>query len=240
MTKQLKKSRDEIEEYSRTLEQKVGDRTKELRQSEKQLMASLKEKEILLKEVHHRVKNNLQVISSLLYLHSKDTTDENIIQMFRESQNRVKSIAFIHETLYQSEDLARIDFAEYVRKLTRSLYHSYVVNADSVTLELAIDEVSLGIDMAIPLGLIINELVSNSIEHAFPNSRRGGIHIKLCAGDDHEAVLVVGDDGIGLPEGFDFRNTESLGLRLVNSLVDQLGGTIDLSKNNGTEFTIVH
>ncbi len=240
MTKQLKKSRDEIEEYSRTLEQKVGDRTKELKQSEEQLKASLKEKEVLLKEVHHRVKNNLQVISSLLYLHSKDTTDDNIIQMFRESQNRVKSIAFIHETLYQSEDLARIDFAEYVRKLTRSLYHSYVVNADTITLELAIDEVSLGIDTAIPLGLIINELVSNSIEHAFPNSRRGGIHIKLYSGGENEVVLFVGDDGIGLPEDFDFRNTESLGLRLVNSLVDQLGGTIDLDRNNGTEFTIVH
>jgi PAS domain S-box-containing protein len=211
----------------------------ERKRMEEQIKASLEEKEVLLKEIHHRVKNNLQVISSLLYLQSKNLKDKQTLEMFQESHNRVRSMALIHERLYQSQDLARIDFAEYVRSLANYLFRSYGVNTGVIQLKINMDDVSLGIDTAIPCGLIINELVSNSLKHAFPDGGGGKVRIELRA-DDGQFTLMVSDDGVGLPEDLDFRNAQSLGLQLVNNLsVAQLEGTIELDRCGGTAFRIM-
>jgi two-component sensor histidine kinase len=191
---------------------------------------------VLLKEIHHRVKNNLQIISSLLSLQSENINSENPARTFRESQDRIRSMALIHEKLYQSNDISRIDFAEYVRSLTAYLFRSYITGP-GIEISIDIHDVSLGIDMAIPCGLIINELVSNSLKYAFPDRRPGEIDISL-AQCDHEYKLTVSDNGTGLPEGMDFRNTPSLGLQLVNTLVHQLEGNIVLDTSHGTRFVI--
>ncbi|MEE9401297.1 MAG: histidine kinase dimerization/phosphoacceptor domain -containing protein, partial [Dehalococcoidia bacterium] len=214
----------------------------ERKQAEEEIKASLKEKELLLKEIHHRVKNNLQVVSSLLYLQSEHIKDEQSLATIAESQNRIKSMALVHEQLYQSEGLARVDFAEYIRNLATYLLRSYGVNPDAITLKIDADDVSLDIDTAIPCGLIINELVSNSLKHAFPAGKARGdreseIRIGLRA-HDNKLTLVVSDNGVGLPGDLDFRNTESLGLHLVNTLTRQVEGTIELDRSGGTAFQI--
>lgn len=208
------------------------------KEAEQRIRASLKEKEVLLKEIHHRVKNNLQVISSLLYLQSKSIRDKRALDLFRESQNRVKSMALIHEKLYGSEDLVRIDFAEYIRNLTAHLFSSYGLSSQNIRLEADVTDVSLDIEKAIPYGLIINELVSNCLKYAFPDGGSGEIKITLESGTDGDLTLIVGDDGVGMPHAIDFRNTDSLGLQLVNTLVQQLGANIELDRTDGTRFTI--
>ena len=213
------------------------------RQAEEQIKASLLEKEVLLKEIHHRVKNNLQIISSLLNLQSGYIGDEQVSQMFKESQNRVRSMALIHEKLYQSENLARIDFAEYVRDLTNYLFRMYGASSYGIKLEINADDVSLDIDMAIPCGLIVNELVSNSLKYAFPieprqSESKGTIRIGLNSDNNGKLTLIVSDNGIGLPEGLDYRKTGSLGLQLVNTLANQLEGDMELDRNGGTTFKI--
>ncbi len=210
----------------------------ERKRAEEQIKASLREKEVLLKEIHHRVKNNLQVISSLLYLQSKGIEDDQALEMYRDSEGRVRSIALVHEMLYQSQDLARTDFAEYVRSLATDLFRSYGVNAKVIQLKINVEGVFLGVDMAIPCGLIINELVSNSLKHAFPDGRAGEIRIELCEDNEGQFILMVSDDGVGFPKGLDFRNPKSLGLQLVNTLVDQLEGAIELDRSGGTAFKI--
>jgi two-component sensor histidine kinase/CheY-like chemotaxis protein len=210
----------------------------ERKQAEEMLKSSLKEKEILLKEIHHRVKNNLQVISSLLSLQSNYITDKQVLQMFVEGQNRIKSIALIHEKLYQSKDLGKVIFRDYVSSVTTSLFHSYGVNNDRINHRIEVDDVFLNIDTAIPCGLIINELVSNSLKYAFPKSKRGEIYVKLKSSPDGNFILDIGDNGVGLPEQMDFKQTETLGLQLVNKLAEQLDGTIDFNNINGTEFKI--
>ncbi len=160
------------------------------------------------------------------------------MEMLKESQNRVKSLALIHEKLYRSGDLAKIDFAGYVLSLTADLYHSYGVNQEAIGLRLDVDDASLDVDTAMPCGLIINELVSNSLKHAFPAGRTGEVRIDLRADDGNKLTLVVADNGVGLPKGLDFRKTESLGLQLVCTLADQLGGTIELDRSRGTEFAM--
>jgi PAS domain S-box-containing protein len=209
----------------------------ERKRAEEQIRASLKEKEVLLKEIHHRVKNNLQVISSLLYLQSKNIQDSQTFEMFQESQNRVRSMALVHERLYQSPDLTRIDFAEYVRSLANHLFRSYGVNTNVIKLKINVDDVFLGVDTAIPCGLIINELVSNSLKHAFPDGGEGEVRIELRA-DDGQLMLMVSDNGVGFPQDLDFRDTGSLGLQLVNTLVEQIEGTIELDRSDGTAFRI--
>jgi two-component sensor histidine kinase len=211
---------------------------KEREEAESRLVASLAEKEILLKEIHHRVKNNLQVISSLLSLQSQSLEDEPTVRMFQESQHRIRSMALVHEELYQSGDLRRIEFSHYVRNLANYLFRSYGVNVDGVKLAIDVSDLHLGIDAAVPCGLIINELMSNALKHAFTDGRHGRIHIQLRANGDGQCRLVVADNGIGLPEGFDIRRSETLGLRLVSTLVEQLGGTIHLDRSDGTEFAI--
>lgn len=220
----------------------------ERKRAEEQIEASLKEKEVLLKEIHHRVKNNLQVISSLLYLQYKDIEDQSTREMFRDSQNRIRSMALIHEKLYRSQDLGRIDFAKYARNLATYLVGLYRPDSSSVALKVDAEGVFLRIDTAVPCGLIVNELVSNSLKHAFPvhpdtrvdrtHGRECEIHIGLRSDQDQQVILVVGDNGVGFPKDLDFQSTESLGLQLVNLLVHQLDGTIELNCNDGTEFKI--
>lgn len=204
--------------------------------SQEQIKASLLEKEVLLKEIYHRVKNNLQVISSLLNLQSAYIKDKHDLAIFQQSQQRIASIALIHEKLYQSQDLARINFREYTRDLVGSLLTAYEVNEDAIVVQINIDEdVLLGLDTAIPCSLIIHELVSNSLKYAFPAGKNGSICIELNQSDDNNFILIVSDDGIGLPPDFDFQKMASLGLQLVDALTYQLSGTINIKGNRGVE-----
>lgn len=206
--------------------------------TERKQLDEAKKKELLLKEIHHRVKNNLQVISSLLYLQSRRIQDRRVVEMFNESGNRVKSMTLIHQKLYQSKDMASVGFAEYVRDLTDALFISYGADPKVINLTLSIDDGFVGIDTAIPCGLIINELVSNSLKYAFPNGRQGSIGISMRRTEGNLVNLAVKDDGVGLPKDLDYRNTDTLGLQLVATLVEQLEGNIQLDRERGTEFTI--
>lgn len=210
----------------------------ERKKADEQISSSLKEKEMLLREIHHRVKNNMQVISSLLSLQSEQIKDKNYLEMFKDSKNRVLSMSLVHENLYQSKDLAKIDFNAYIKDLANNLLQSYGMTG-KIAFNINVDEVSLGVDSAIPCGLIINELITNSLKHAFPNGREGEIKIIILKTNENEMELIVGDNGVGMPEGIDFRKTESLGLHLVTMLAEnQLNGTINLNRNKGTEFKI--
>jgi PAS domain S-box-containing protein len=209
-----------------------------IKQAEEKIKVSLREKGVLLKEIHHRVKNNLQIISSLFNLQSKYIRDLHAQEVIRESQNRVKSMVLIHEKLYQSKDLGRINVGEYAKNLVSNLLRAYGGNLNHVTFAVDTDDIFLNIDTAIPCGLILNELVSNSLKHAFPDGKEGEIRIGLHSENDHRFTLTVKDDGVGLPKDLDFRNTESLGLQLVNTLVDQLEGSINLHNSEGTSFQI--
>lgn len=205
------------------------------------LQNSLSEKEVLLKEIHHRVKNNLQVISSLLYLNSKKIKDEEALGIFKDSQNRVKSIALIHERLYQSKDLGRIDFKEYVKRLMLDLFRSYGVNQNVIKLNINIDKIHINIDEAVPCGLIINELVSNSLKYAFPdknNNRENIINIDFNKNANNELQLIVNDNGVGISSKPDEKKEVSLGLHLVNTLVEQLEGTLETDSSAGTAYKI--
>jgi two-component sensor histidine kinase/GAF domain-containing protein len=224
----------ELEAVNEKLLQEIADRM----QAEEQLKASLQEKDVLLREIHHRVKNNLQIVSSLLHLQTQKVEDQQILMMFRESQNRVKSMALIHERLYRSGNLARVHIAEYIRDLAYYLLHSYDAASRSISLRMNIDNVSLDLDTAIPCGLIINELVSNVLKHAFPPGRAGEIGIGLHSDNGDQLILVVADNGVGFPPDVDILNTQSLGLLLVNNLVKQLDGAIQFQHNDGTQVRI--
>ena len=192
-------------------------------------------KDLLLKEIHHRVKNNMQIISSLLSLQSRYITNKKYQEMFTESQNRIRSMALVHEKLYQSGDLENINFTEYITDMVNNLVQSY--GSQDITVNMEKDDIWLGVDTAVPCGLIVNELVTNVLKHAFPD-RKGEITVSI---HDFKGTveLVIADNGIGIPEGIDFRTTETLGLQLVSILAeDQLGGEIQLIKNKGTEFRI--
>ncbi len=214
--------------------------------TEEQIRKSLKEKESLLREIHHRVKNNLQVISSLLSLQSDYSKGVDSSRLFEESQNRISAIALIHEQLYQSEDLAEIDMGEYIADLADNLLTVYGDEGSNVSVEFNTDDLSVDIDTAIPCGLIINELFSNCLKHAFTpvisGTTNGTIKNLISVGFRSEAsgelVLSVKDNGVGLPEGLDYKNTESLGLQLVCTLTDQLGGSIEVKNGVGCEFRI--
>lgn len=216
------------------MEQEVQER----KRAEEEIKLSLKEKEVLLKEIHHRVKNNLQIITSLLNLQSAQIKDPEALLMFRESQARVRSMALIHEKLYQSKDLARIDFAGYVRELMVYLFRSYTVSPDQIQTELDTSDIYLGIDTAIPCGLIISELVTNSMKYAFPGGKRGKIYVGLHPLEDGNLELKVVDNGVGLPDDFDWRESDSLGLQLVSTLTAQLHGKMHVSGRDGACFTL--
>ena len=210
----------------------------ERQQAQEQLKASLKEKEVLLKEIHHRVKNNLQIISSLLKLQSSYLKDIEAQALFKDSYNRVRSMALIHEKLYRSSDLAKIDLADYIRNLLGNLFSSYGVSSQAIELKLKVDNISLDVDTAIPCGLIINELVSNSIKYAFIPDLCGEICVEFSLKRENEYILLISDNGVGLPSDFDLEQTDSLGLQLVFNLAEQLGGSIDLNTAHGTKFII--
>jgi len=210
------------------------------KKSEERIKNSLKEKEVLLQEIHHRVKNNMQVISSMLNLQAGYIKNKKDLELFKDSINRVKSMALIHEKLYRSEDLARINFGDYIQKLTRNLFTFFKVDVNRVKYRVELKEILLDINKAIPCGLIINELLSNSLKYAFPDDNKGLIQIKIdFIEKENRYKVVFEDDGIGLPDQLDFENTETLGLQLVITLVKQLGGNIELDKKSGTKYTIV-
>jgi len=206
--------------------------------AEQELKNSLQEKEVLLKEVHHRVKNNLQVISSILNLQSSYVEDEKTLDILKESQNRIKSMSFIHESLYQTSDLSKINFSEYINSLSRNLVHSYVIYDDLIELKINSEGIFLNFDLSIPCGLIANELISNALKYAFIDGQKGIINIDLFIKEGN-VNLIIKDNGVGLPSEVDFQNTETLGLQLVISLIEQINGTIELLKEKkGTGYLI--
>ena len=209
------------------------------RTATQKLNQSLQEKEVMLKEIHHRVKNNLQVICSLLNLQSRYLKEENTIKSFKETQNRVRSMAVVHEQLYQSDSLSEIVLLDYVQQLTGMLFRAYATNLN-IKCETEIEDFSLDLDTAVPCGLIINELVSNAFKYAFDERQQGKISIKAFANQENSMVLVVEDDGIGLKPDFDPNKTRSLGLRLVKNLTEQLQGKLTLDSDRmGTKFEFV-
>ncbi len=207
------------------------------KRAETSLNIALEDKELLLKEIHHRVKNNLIVISSLLSLQSRYITDPDALDIFKESQNRAKSMALIHERLYQSSDLKKIDFGDYIRTLATDLFRTYIIDPNLIKLTINVENIKIDINTAIPLGLIVNELVSNSMKYAFPNDSKGEIIVDFNS-DNKFLNLIVKDNGIGLPKDFDYKNTNSLGLELVKSLTNQIDGKIEVIKSPGTIFKI--
>lgn len=211
----------------------------ERKKNDAQILSSLREKELLLKEIHHRVKNNMQIISSLLSHQSEYTDDKRITEIFKDSQNRIASMSLIHEKLYRSKDLDKIDFADYITNLSASIFQSYDVNPGKITFNSKIDDIFLNIDYAIPCGLIINELITNSIKYAFPDEKKGNINVEFRHAGDKMYELIVSDNGKGLTKDIDFKRTKSLGLHLVTLLAEkQLHGTITLNQTNRTEFRI--
>ncbi|MBI5665341.1 MAG: GAF domain-containing protein [Nitrospirae bacterium] len=210
--------------------------------AEQHIEASLVEKEVLLREIHHRVKNNMQVISSLLNFQTRYVNDKQFIGILNESQNRIKSMSLIHEKLYRSSDLSNIDFNDYINSLASDLFKFYGVDSSRIALNLDIGKIAFEIDTAIPCGLLVNELLTNSLKHAFPDGRKGEIDITLRkkepdGADNYE--LIISDNGVGIPEDFDISKTRSLGLQLIHTLTEhQLQGRLDLDRTNGTRFHI--
>ncbi|MCX6684933.1 MAG: PAS domain S-box protein [Methanoregula sp.] len=247
-----KKIEQELKELTQDLAKKVKERTADLERttvllqdeiiyhqdSEKKIQASLDEKVILLHEIHHRVKNNLQIIISLLNLQSRYIVDEQTQRLIRESQNRVRAMALVHEKLCSSTDISKIDLDDYIRFLGNNLFGFYGVKGKRIILTTDIRDILVDINTAIPVGLIINELVSNTLKYAFPEGRKGEISIAIKR-EDHILSILIKENGIGIPADLDWRNAKSLGLRLVISLVEQLQGTIELDRSAGTAFKIV-
>jgi len=210
----------------------------EQKEAEVRIKASLEEKEVLLKEIHHRVKNNLQIVSSLLQLQASYIKDADALNIFEESRDRIKSMALIHEQLYQSNDLAQIDFPEYLRSLLNMVLSAHRTNRTRVETRLHVDPVSLDLDTAIPVGLITNELVTNSLKYAFDGRSVGEISVRLTKSEEGGFLLMVADNGVGLPEKFNFDKATSLGLRLVRILSKQMRARLELSNGMGTEFRV--
>lgn len=209
----------------------------ERKKMEKEIQVSLEEKEMLLREIHHRVKNNLMIISSLLNLQSRYIKDKEVLDVFKDSQNRARSMALIHDRLYQSSHLKSIDIGDYIQTLAADLFRTYVTDSERISLNFDVEDVMMDINTMIPLGLIVNELLSNCLKHAFPDERSGQIDITFHY-NPPKYRLTVTDNGVGFPENIDYRKTKSLGLRLVNILTDQIDGTMEFNGENGTQFCI--
>ena len=208
------------------------------KERERKLQASLKEKEVLLQEIHHRVKNNMQIISSLLRLQARQANNPHFEQLIQVCQNRIRSMALIHEKFYETSDFTKIDFNDYARRLLSYLLAIYIKDEKQITLDIGIQDVFLDINKAIPCGLLINEIVSNSLKHAFPGGKRGTISLKMRRTNHQEVELIIADDGVGFPPKFDLHKTTSLGLQLVKDLVRQLGGHFELIQRRGIEYRI--
>lgn len=233
--------KDHPMKHGRTIETIVSQASIALQRSfaEKAIKESLDEKEILLREIHHRVKNNMQIISSLLNLQSQHVEEAETLDILKESQGRVRSMAMIHEKLYQSPNFTKIDFKDYIEKLVSSLIYTYKVQKQDIKQVLEVRDVEMNIDTAIPCGLIINELVTNSLKYAFPTpDSEGIIQIELNQIED-QFKLIISDNGVGLPLDIQIEKSETLGLQLVNNLVKQLEGTLQIHRGNGTKFTII-
>jgi two-component sensor histidine kinase len=247
-----KRAENMLLEYQEELESLVKRRTHQLEKAisdlkkenserlhtEELLKFQLKEKVILLKEIHHRVKNNMQVIISLLNLQAANIDDHKMLELYQESQNRIKSMALIHEKLYQSKDLTHIDFSEYVNSLTNYLAHGFLTEDHKIEIKTKSQNIPLEYDIVIALGLIINELVSNSMKYAFKGCKKGKVEISLRKIRGNFLQLCVADNGKGIPKQINFRNTKSLGLQLVCSLTEQIGGSISMTNTAGTKFCI--
>ena len=234
---QLEDAHRELRASKEELERKVTERTLDLQQANEQIQQSLHEKEVLLKEIHHRVKNNLQIISSLLSQQLKKTDNREAAEQLAESGHRIQSMALIHERLYQSADLASIDFGDYVRSLADELLATYENLSGKVTIEVCIDNIAFDIDTAVPCGLIINELVSNALKYAFEPDQAGLVSIELIR-NQTEFHLIISDDGAGFPADLDIQTAPSLGLRIVQSLTRQLRGSLNLVEGRGAAMEI--
>ena len=245
MLGQVDKRDRELREVRDGLELRVKERTAELESeiaerilAQDRITSSLHEKEVLLKEVHHRVKNNLQIITSLLNLQASKIKDKKLEAMFRDSQGRVKTMALIHEKLYRSENLSEVNFADYVDSLTRFMLSTVSGNRERISIKQDVDKILLSVDKAIPCGLIINELVTNALKYAFPDGNGGEIIVSCKRGADRRIVLEISDNGVGIPGEVDLENTGTLGMQLVTSLIGQLDGTIRIDRESGTRFTL--
>ncbi len=227
----------EVRQHARAV-QRLREHAEELEQADRKIRESLIEKEVLLKEVHHRVKNNLQVISSLLYLQSQQTSDELSVEMFSESQQRVRSMALVHERLYRSPDLAQVDFAEYISCLTDSLFGANRADSDRIRVVIDVQHARMSIDAAVPCGLLVNELISNCLKHAFPAGEHGCISVGLHRLANDEVLLSVRDDGIGLPAGIEPATSPTFGMQVMMALVEQLHGSLEVERGRGTAFHI--
>jgi PAS domain S-box-containing protein len=208
------------------------------RREEARIRTALKEKEILLGEIHHRVKNNLQIVSSLLNLQAARVEDHAIRELLRDSQNRIHSMALIHQTLYSSKDFESVDFAQFSATLLPALIESFSIDPTRIVTRVEVEPVHLPIDTAVPCGLVVNELITNALKHAFPNRARGEIHVALTRQPGNEVLLSVSDDGIGLPEHADINTTETLGLQLVGLLAAQLDGEVSIHRSDPTRISL--
>ena len=229
-----------IDELASNILMKKEFEEKELkrRQAEENLKRSVVEKDILLKEVHHRVKNNMQIISSILKMQERLIDDPTLIEVLQESQNRIRSMALVHEDLYRNENLANIKFINYAKSLAANLARSYSEQQGLIKFVYEIEDVLLPLDTGIPCGLILNELISNSFKYAFKDSEEGIITIKLATIENGKFQLEVSDNGIGIDKSFDVENAKSLGLKIVNKLTQQIDGTIECDLSSGTKFII--
>lgn len=243
--RQQQRAETELQTAHDELEQRVENRTRQLKdeigrrkQTETRITAALKEKEVLLQEVHHRVKNNMSVTASLLKLQSSAITEPKVLKILTDTRARIKTMALIHDKLYRSTNLTHINFQTYVQDLVKTEFRTYGVSRDRISVKVAVEELFLEIDLATPCALIINELVSNAFKHAFPGNRKGEITVALSAINGDEAELIVTDDGVGFPADLDFENSELFGLYIIKLLVAQIEGTIDLDRDGGTTFRI--
>jgi two-component sensor histidine kinase len=203
-----------------------------------ELERRVREKDLMLSEIHHRVKNSLQVVSSLLRLEAGRIQEPSVCEMLQTTQNRIRSMALIHQTLYQSKDFARVDFHAFLQSFLPTLVQSYSIRPEEISLIIRVADVQLPIDAAIPCGLIVNELISNALKHAFPDERRGTITIEFSQDEDDDAILSVTDDGVGVPESFSFEDSGTLGIQLVYMLAGQLGGAVTVERAPLTRFVV--
>jgi two-component sensor histidine kinase len=230
----LRASENRYRQAYENVQAEMGER----KRVEQELQSSLKEKGLLLKEIHHRVKNNLQVVSSLLNLQLQFSKDQETADVFRNGLDRIQSMALVHEKLYQSRELSRVDFKNYTNDIVSELMRSYGIDSNLIKIASTVEDIFLDLDQSVPCGLIINELVSNSLKHAFADNRSGEIQIDFHLGSDGRYQLMVSDNGVGMPEKFDLNSNKTLGLQLVKTLVEQLEGTIELHIQNGTSIRI--
>lgn len=229
----IKMVEDKLLKEKQILQELIEQKT----EMENKIRASLREKEILLREIHHRVKNNMAIITSMLNLQASNITEQKYIDMFEDCQNRIRSLSLIHETLYRSDNLADINFKDYIYRIASDLLMVYKNSYKNINLEIDVENISLEIDKAIPCGLIVNELLTNALKYAFPDSRKGTIRVVLRQSNGGELELIVSDNGVGIPPELDLRNIDTLGLQLVTNLVEyQLRGEIQIIQNGKTEF----